>query len=119
MTRIRTFLRSKKGAALVEYALLVAGIAIVAVAAVSILGHKTSDLIATSATILPGVDGSDNNPIASGRIVETKLNTDGNTVVDIDRIVNAAGEERLGNNLGYVETELPLLVVPTPTPPGP
>lgn len=118
MHQIRKFLRNRKGAALVEYALLVAGIAIVAVAAVSILGHKTSDLIASSATIIPGVDGSDNNPMASGRVVETKTNADGQIVVDVQRIIDQSGEERLGNNLGYNPTELPALVVPIPDPAG-
>lgn len=112
MNLLRTFLRNKRGAALVEYALLVAGIAIVAVAAVSLLGHKTSDLIGTSATIIPGVSGDDNNPIASGRLIETDLNADGNIAVDVQGIIDESGNERLGNNLGYDAGELPDLVQP-------
>lgn len=114
MTRIRTFLRSKKGAAMVEYALLVAGIAIVALAAVSILGHKTSDLIGTSAAVLPGVSADDNAPMTSGRLVETDQNTSGEIVLDIDQIVLNSGNERLGDNLGYDIGQLPDLVVPYP-----
>lgn len=37
------FGRSERGAALVEYALLVALIAVVCIAAITILGNKTSD----------------------------------------------------------------------------
>ena len=113
MIRIRKFLRSKKGAALVEYALLVAGIAIVSIAAVSILGHKTSDLIGTSAAIIPGVSDFDNDEISSGRLVETAPNAAGAIAVDVNQIVNNSETERLGNNLGFDPGELPTLVVPT------
>ena len=119
MKLIRTFLRSKKGAALVEYALLVAGIAIVAAAAVSLLGHKTSDLIGTSATIIPGVSGEDNNPISSGRLIETSVNDDGNIATDIQAILDKNGQERVGDNLGFDTGELPDLVKPYPLPAGP
>lgn len=61
----------RKGAALVEYGLLIAGVALVSAAAVSIFGHKTNDLIAAVATILPGAHEEDNGSIVSGRIIET------------------------------------------------
>ena len=109
---ITKFIKSKKGAAMVEYALLVAGIAIVAVAAVSILGHKTSDLIGASAAIIPGVSGNDNNPMASGRLIETDVNGDGAITTDVDAIVTNSGNERLGDNMGYDSGELPSLVIP-------
>jgi pilus assembly protein Flp/PilA len=113
MSRFLNFLRSKKGAAMVEYALLVAGIAIVAVAAVSILGHKTSDLIATSATIIPGVDELDNQPIASGRLIETdQLGPGGEITVDIPDIVANSGTQRMGANIGDTSAVLDTLVVP-------
>ena len=113
MSRIKKFLRSKKGAAMVEYALLVAGIAIVAVAAVSILGHKTSDLIATSATIIPGVSPDDNAPIASGRLIETEqAGPGGEIVVDVPGIVANSGTYRMSQNLGDATDSLDTLVVP-------
>jgi Flp pilus assembly pilin Flp len=114
MSKFLAFLRSKKGAAMVEYALLVAGIAIVAVAAVSVLGHKTSDLIGTSAAIIPGVSSDDNNPMSSGRIIETDTNASGNITLDVQQIVTNSNTERLGDNMGYDTGELPTLVVPYP-----
>ena len=51
---VRRLLRNKRGAALVEYALIVAGVALIAAAAVSVFGHKTSDMLATAAAVLPG-----------------------------------------------------------------
>ena len=113
MQFIRRFLRNKKGAAMVEYALLVTGIAVVAVAAVSVLGHKTSDLIGTAAAVIPGVNVDDNQPMASGELIETGPNADGALAVDVDEIVNNAGTERLGDNLGYPTGELPTLVIQT------
>jgi|SoiMethySBSTD1v2_1073268.scaffolds.fasta_scaffold4381446_1 Flp pilus assembly pilin Flp len=97
--------RRQKGAALVEYGLLVAGVALVATAAVAIFGTKTSDLIASIATVLPGAHAVDNGPITSGQLIET---TDGqnanpnNTPIelDIDAISTASGTTRLGDSLG-------------------
>jgi len=97
--------RRQKGAALVEYGLLVAGVALVATAAVSIFGTKTSGLIASIASVLPGAQGKDNAPITSGELIET---TDadandpaGNPIeVDVQAIVDHTGDFRLGDNLG-------------------
>ena len=97
--------RRQKGAALVEYGLLVAGVALVATAAVAIFGTKTSDLIASIATVLPGAHEVDNGPITSGQLVET---TDGQNAnpnnspieLDINKISTNSGTTRLGDNLG-------------------
>src|SRR4029450_12158513 len=59
----RRILRCKKGAALVEYALLVAGIALVGAASIAIFGHKTNDMVAMVAAVLPGAHTDDNAPI--------------------------------------------------------
>ena len=113
MPFIRKLIRNKKGAAMVEYALLVTGIAVVAVAAVSILGHKTSDLIAIAAAIIPGVNIDDNDEIVSGALIETAPNAAGALAVDVDEIVARSLSERLGNNLGYTPGDLPRLVIQT------
>ena len=92
--------RKQKGAALVEYGLLVAGVALVATAAISIFGTKTSGLIASVATVLPGVQNTDNAPIEAGQLIET---TDANTgllEVNIDQINSNTDTFRLGNNTG-------------------
>jgi pilus assembly protein Flp/PilA len=101
------FLKKKRrqtGAALVEYGLLVAGVALVATAAVAIFGSKTSDLIASVATVLPGAHTTDNGPITSGKIVETTPGQDTGSsdpiTVDVTAILENSGETRLGDNLG-------------------
>ena len=71
LLKLRRVLKSKKGQGLVEYGILVGGVALVTLAAVAILGHKTNDLVATVAGALPGAHADDNNPIVSGKLVAT------------------------------------------------
>lgn len=98
---VRAMVRDKKGAALVEYSLLVAGVALIGAAAVSVFGHKTSDLMAAMAAVLPGAHADDNAPIVSGKLIETANNGTG-IALDINTIVANAGQERLGINTGGV-----------------
>ena len=107
----KTHRRKQRGAALVEYGLLVAGVALVSAAAVSIFGHKTNDLIATMAAVLPGAHTDANAPIATGELLETGPNDQGANQLDIDTIVANTGEERLGDNLGFTAGELTTLVI--------
>ncbi|MEZ6129756.1 MAG: class III signal peptide-containing protein [Planctomycetaceae bacterium] len=73
---LRKFFSNKKGQGLVEYGLIIAGVALICAAAVSIFGHKTSDLISAVATVIPGARADDNAPITSGKLIETGA-TDG------------------------------------------
>ena len=50
---LRKLLRNRQGQGLVEYALLIAGVALVAIVGVSLFGEKTSDMIDAVATVLP------------------------------------------------------------------
>ncbi len=67
--------RNRRGQSLVEYGILVGAIAVVCLAATSLLGHKVNDLIGIAASLLPGHD--DNvGAVASGELVQT-TNTNG------------------------------------------
>jgi Flp pilus assembly pilin Flp len=88
---------SKRGAALVEYGLIVAGVALVAAAAVSIFGSKTAGLVAASAKVLPGANPDDNTTIEVGHIVS--VNQDGG--IDESKL-----DEELATKLGIEGTEL-------------
>jgi len=90
----------RKGAALVEYGLVVAGVAMISAAALSVFGHKVSDLIALSATVLPGAHADDNAPIVSGKLIETAANDDGNIALNLDAINSASDSSRMSTNLG-------------------
>jgi pilus assembly protein Flp/PilA len=107
--------RDRKGAALVEYALLVAGVALIAAAAVSVLGHKTTDMIATVAAILPGAHTDDNNAIQSGHLIETgTVGTGGSIAVDPATILGNNGTARLNANVFGQSSELGLVVESSP-----
>jgi Flp pilus assembly pilin Flp len=103
---LKKLLRNKRGAALVEYGLLVAGVALVTAAAVSIFGHKTNDMVSAIAAVLPGAHDDDNGPILSGHMIETTntLGAGGNAIgIDVNSgngIFDHNGTPRLGNNLG-------------------
>ncbi|WDI42509.1 Flp family type IVb pilin [Bremerella sp. P1] len=96
---IMKLFRNRKGQGLVEYGLIIAGVALICAAAVSVFGHKTSDLISAVATVLPGAHADDNAPMTSGKLIETV--PDGTTgAIELDATTIAAGGDRLGNNVG-------------------
>jgi len=101
---MRKLFRSKKGQGLVEYGLIIAGVALISAAAVSLFGHKTSDLISAVATVLPGAHDDDNAPIVSGALIETAANVDGAIALDAAGILAANGTDRLGANTGVTST---------------
>src|SRR6185436_10511866 len=74
---VRRLRKNETGAALVEYALIIAGVALIGAAAVSIFGNKVTDMLATAAAILPGAHADSNAPIVSGKIIETSPNAPG------------------------------------------
>lgn len=100
---MRKFLNNKKGQGLVEYGLIIAGVALICAAAVSVFGHKTSDLIGAVAAVLPGAHADDNGRLNSGKLIETTAaaaaDTDG---IELDAVTIEANTAtaRLGNNVG-------------------
>ena len=98
---LRKFFGNKKGQGLVEYGLIIAGVALICAAAISVLGHKTSDLIAAVATIIPGAHDDDNDAIASGKLIETANPAGGADGIQINATDIAAnnGTARLENNV--------------------
>jgi Flp pilus assembly pilin Flp len=92
--------KEDKGAAMVEYALLVAGVALICAGSVSVFGHKTNDLIATTAVTIPGAHLDDNNPINSGHIIETAVQANGSIGVDQPGVIANNGLDRIDLNIG-------------------
>lgn len=103
MKLIQKSRRQKRGAALVEYALIVGGVALVCAAAVSVFGHKTGSMIGAVGSTLPGAQPQDNGAIAAGRIMDT-VNTNGVITIQPGQSNN------LGNNLGLSQTQVDNLV---------
>lgn len=96
---MRKMLHNKKGQGLVEYGLIIAGVALICAAAVSVFGHKTSDLISATAAILPGAHADDNGPITSGKLIETTGADTGAIALDGATIVANSDSGRLDNNV--------------------
>ena len=91
--------RNRKGGALIEYALVVSGVALIAAGAISVFGHKTSDLMAATASILPGAHPDDNGAIVSGKLIETTGADAGPIQLDIATIQGNSDSPRLGTNI--------------------
>ena len=68
---MRKLIRNRKGQGLVEYALIIAGVALIGIVGITMFGHKVADLIGTVAAILPGAHTDDNGPIVSGHLIGT------------------------------------------------
>jgi uncharacterized protein (UPF0333 family) len=90
----------RKGSVLVEYALLIAGIVLVSVVAIAVLGHKTSDVVGIMAAVMPGAHADDNKPIASSTAMP--LDKTGATIkLDSTQLVNGTtGVDRYEDVLG-------------------
>ncbi len=97
---MRKFISNKKGQGLVEYGLIIAGVALICAAAVSVFGHKTSDLISAVATILPGAHEGDNAALTSGHLIETSAGSAATPIqLDAATIAANSGTARLENNV--------------------
>lgn len=96
---LRKLIRSKKGQGLVEYGLIIAGVALICAAAISVFGHKTSDLIAAVATVLPGAHDDDNGPMVSGKLIETTSAATGDITLDAATVAANVNTARLENNV--------------------
>ena len=90
--------RDRRGQGLVEYALLIGGVALISAGGISLFGHKTSDIIGLVTVLLPGAHTDDNAPIVSGHLIDTALNANGNVEIDVATILSQStgSVDRLG-----------------------
>jgi hypothetical protein len=96
--------KNRRGQGLVEYIIIVAAVALIALVAVSVFGHKVADQYAIGAGMLPGAHAEDNNAIATGGFADTQINADGaitgNGQVSWANVTgNADGDGELENNV--------------------
>lgn len=91
---LRKLFRNRKGQGLVEYALIVGGVAITCALAITIFGLKTSEMIAGYAGLLPGANTDTNANITQAALFEVE--NDGGTIrLDMAEIVNETNTDRL------------------------
>jgi len=102
---LRKSIRNRKGQALVEYALIIAGVALIGIVGITMFGHKVADLIGTVAYILPGAHTDDNNPIVAGHLIETDTNGPANAAgqssieISLTGISKDVGTDRINEML--------------------
>lgn len=106
---ISKLIQCKRGAALLEYSLLAAGVSLISAAGVAMFGHKTTDMIAAVAAVMPGAHADDNGPIASGKLIETTAGGSGQVSLDVGTIVTNTNTSRLGDNVGLAGLETLIL----------
>jgi Flp pilus assembly pilin Flp len=75
-----------RGAAMVEYAILVGAVTLVGILGLSVLGRKSMDLTGTLAVILPGANLTEDMKIHHAQLVELTGAADGTYKVDSARI---------------------------------
>ena len=73
--------QKRSGQALVEYIVIVAAVALVALMSVSMFGHKVADQYAVGAGMLPGAHGEDNLPITTGEYAGFTENAGGTALI--------------------------------------
>lgn len=94
LANLATLVRSKKGQSLVEYGILVGGVALASLVSVAMLGHKIGYLFGTSAGVLPTANAEADAPLFVGKLVKT-------TTVD--------GAKRLSSTPGTFESNLGII----------
>lgn len=88
----------RKGQAMVEYALLLAGIAVASVVGIAVLGHKTADQYSLLGVIMPGAHAEDNNAIQSSEALIPFTTSNGVIVLDTSKLIG--GQDRMAGVLG-------------------
>ncbi|MFN5662644.1 MAG: hypothetical protein ACK48N_11230 [Planctomyces sp.] len=114
---MKRMLKNRKGQGFVEYALLVAGVALVGALGVTVLGHKTGELLDSVATTIPGSTPFSNNTIRQGALIEYTPTTGGANPAEVGAGVTTGdlllwlpqidtnnGTRRLDGNLNYTYT---------------
>ncbi|MBL8861917.1 MAG: hypothetical protein JNK02_07880 [Planctomycetes bacterium] len=99
MKTLKNVKSARRGAALVEYGLIVAGVALVSLVAVAVFGGKVSKMIGVSAAAMPGATEEDNGTIVSGKVAAVRK--DGDNIV-----LDPGVENNLERNLGIDTTDL-------------
>ncbi|MGA2259188.1 MAG: hypothetical protein ABSG53_31330 [Thermoguttaceae bacterium] len=114
---MRKLIRNRKGQGLVEYALIIAGVALIGIVGITMFGHKVADLIGTVAYILPGAHTGDNAPIVAGHLIETDNNGPNSSIelsltgVGADDGTNRINEMLLGDGgTGGDKTDSPAVM---------
>jgi pilus assembly protein Flp/PilA len=92
----------RRGSVLVEYGLLIAGVALACVLAIGVLGRKTADMMGVVAATIPGAHAEDNKPIMAADLIPLDTHTTSGLIqLDAGKLVQEdGGIDRMENLLG-------------------
>lgn len=111
---VNAFKKTRRGASMVEYAVLLGSVCLICLVGMSFLGNKTGDIIGALATTLPGANVEDDLSIVSHRLVEFRPAVFDADYIEIDASLIGANDSnptpRMAQNVGYDENELEDLV---------
>ena len=110
---MRKLTRKRKGQGLVEYALIIAGVALIGIVGITMFGHKVADLIGTVAYILPGAHTDDNAPITAAHLVDVTASS-GSEQIDLNTIATEQSQDRINPQLLGGSTGDSTIVTETP-----
>ena len=94
--------RARKGQGLVEYIVITASVALIALVAVSMFGHKVASQYGIAAGMLPGASSESNQAVAVGYFAEVdggSGTSQGNGRVSWDSITGNSDATQLNNNV--------------------
>jgi hypothetical protein len=103
------------GSTFIEYTLLIGAVSIIVALALTIAGHKVGDISATASAIIPGAHSEDDVTFTTGELAEFS-HDNGDAIWDTSRI-GGADDNRLGDNLGIVLSNIVKGSGPPPPPP--
>ncbi len=87
--------------------MLIAGIVLVSVVAVAVMGAKVSDQFGVMAAVMPGAHAPDNMPVSGGIIIPFGPDKNGRLVLDSANLVSTDGTlDRMGGIIGTGGGEL-------------
>ena len=95
----------RRGQGLIEYIIIIASVALIALVALSLFGHKVADQYAIGAGMLPGAHAEDNLPIETGEFAAVVENADGTALTGNGQVSwasitgNVDGDGELENNV--------------------
>jgi pilus assembly protein Flp/PilA len=111
MTKTKKQIR--KGQALVEYTVILAAVMLVSLGTISLLGHKTTDMLGTLTAILPGAHPGDNGPVSAGELIPTSTNAAGALTVDTSSTDGVMQQDYLLDDQLFDQTGTSPLVIET------
>ncbi|TVQ63002.1 MAG: hypothetical protein EA379_04695 [Phycisphaerales bacterium] len=108
---MRRILRDRSGQSTLEYAMGIVALALVGMAAASLLSQRSANVISITSSVQPGAHPTDYSTLVPAPLVEI-TDVSGQVVIDLEQITNRTGTSRLGTNFGVDDDFTSLVIIP-------